>query len=555
MSFLGFIVLFTSGYRSDPNACANEVSWGMVVINEVMFDPNPPVKASLGEYVELYNRSGRAVSLENWTLTTGSRVHEIAPPGTVMDPGGFCVVCDIILPNDGTLLVLRDGSGRLVHAASYGIPFGGPAWKEEGGWSLESPDPDRVCNTSDLWIWSGDPAGGSPGRTNSCNALIPDREAPVFLFAGFGRKGELNLHFSERIIAGTPWFSQLVIRPGNLVPDSGLSSSPLGNVITCHYPRDPAAIPGFTVTMPSPVDCSGNQGTRMNVRAGSVIPPAPGTVVVNEIMFDPLEGYPWFIELFFPGPGYLDLADLCVGLADTGSTPSTFKPLSPCSRITGPGELVVFTGDLDRFLHVYDFGPSGKWVGLEGMPGMPVRGGSVFIADRSGQTVDMAVYNPEMHIDLIGESKGVSLERIDPGLPGTVPSSWHSAASIEGYGTPGRPNSQSVSGPLQESLLAAEPRVFSPDNDGYNDLLRISAGSGERNILLRLWVTNASGRTVRVLANNHVGAPSTAYSWDGEDENGHMVEEGFYVVHLKIYHPVSGKVRGAKVAVGVRYNK
>jgi len=66
---------------------------------------------------------------------------------------------------------------------------------------------------------------------------------------------------------------------------------------------------------------------------------------------------------------------------------------------------------------------------------MPVRGGSVFIADRSGQTVDMAVYNPEMHIDLIGESKGVSLERIDPGLPGTVPSSWHSAASIEAKST------------------------------------------------------------------------------------------------------------------------
>lgn len=554
--------LILSGFYPEscpPDAAASgEAGWGEVVINEVMFDPDPPVKDFLGEYVELYNRSSDTLNLEGWILISGSREYVIgkAEDGSGearVAPEGFFVVRGITLPNNGTMLVLRNSCGGLVHAATYRIPYGGPVWKEEGGWSLEAPDPHSICHTSTLWTWSTDPSGGSPGRPNTCDAWVPDLTAPEFFYAGFGEEGELNLYFSERIIVEPGWSDQLVIRPGNMFADTAFSASPLGHVVTGRYSRDPATIAEFTVSMPAPADCSGNLGRPVNVRAGSVIPPQPGSVVINEIMFDPREGHPWFIELLIRGPGFSDLSDLCLGLTGKEGTPKKYVPLSAWSRIIGTGDLVVVTRNLDHFLSAYGLPPSGKWVGLEDLTGMSVSGGKIYLADRSGNTLDLAGYCGDLHLEVVDETQGVSLERIDPDGPGTAPSSWHSAASIAGYCTPGRPNSQSVRGPSPGSLLTAEPRVFSPDNDGYNDLLKISAGALERGTLLRLWVTSASGRTIRVLANNHVGAPGTSYTWDGEDGDGYMVPEGFYVIHMKSYVSSTGKSQGAKVAVGVRY--
>ena len=45
-----------------------------------------------------------------------------------------------------------------------------------------------------------------------------------------------------------------------------------------------------------------------------------------------------------------------------------------------------------------------------------------------------------------------------PERSGTDPGNWHSSASIEGYATPGRANSQNIDGQVAEHVLNLEPR-------------------------------------------------------------------------------------------------
>ncbi|MFO7668082.1 MAG: hypothetical protein R6W31_00340, partial [Bacteroidales bacterium] len=145
------------------------------------------------------------------------------------------------------------------------------------------------------------------------------------------------------------------------------------------------------------------------------------------------------------------------------------------------------------------------------------------------------------------------LERMDPKRNGDDPGNWHSAASIEGYATPGRLNSQTIPESDQGSELGLEPRVFSPDNDGYNDLLVISPGIEAAGSVTRLWITQPDGTPVRMLANNSISGTSSQYIWDGRKDNGQMAAEGFYVVHFRGYNPLSGLRWNRKSAVGVVY--
>jgi len=190
---------------------------------------------------------------------------------------------------------------------------------------------------------------------------------------------------------------------------------------------------------------------------------------------------------------------------------------------------------------------------VEDLPVMKNTGGTLYISDRSGGVVDQVNYNEKQHMDLLNDSKGVSLERISIQRPGIEVANWHSAASIVGYATPGEENSQVMNHPLQEKMLSLEPEVFSPDNDGYQDLLNIKVTTLSLGWVIRLWISDLAGHLTRSLANNHIAGPSLTYGWDGETDQGSMAKEGIYVLHLVVYHPVSGERLIRKAAIGVIY--
>jgi hypothetical protein len=510
---------------------------------------------SLGEYVELFNRSEYPLKLEGWRLEVGGRVYQLGgeEADKEIGPGEYRVLSPLSLSNQGGLLALYNKEGLLVHAASYQIPYGAPLWKREGGWSLESPDPDRVCSTSQLWEYSVDRSGGTPGEENGVVGVRPDTRAPSFLYFGYEAEGELTLYFSEAIRMANNPYPEVVLNPGKHRAIQLIASLPIADRLICKFQVDPSLLSRFTFNLPEVSDCSGNLSQKSKCNGGPAFAPVKGSVLINEIMYDPLDGDAEYIELYNAGVHYVDIRELAIDVTREGEVQERLLPLSDHSRIMGPGDYLVLTRSIAHLTDSYDLGISGSWVELEDFVSLPNGEGKVWLTDRSGNGIDVVSYGDEMHLEIFIDTRGISLERIDPGRSGTDPGNWHSAASIVGYATPGRQNSQSLPSSHSGEKLMVEPRVFSPNNDGYHDLLVISTEMEEAGSVIRIWITRPDGASVRILVNNHLAGASSQYTWDGRDEEGGMATEGFYVVHLRAYNPKSGSSWNRKSAVGLIY--
>lgn len=539
----------------------NEAVWGDVVFNEVMADPDPAFLLEAEEYLELYNRSEHPLDLSQWRLHVNHRNYdlikraELEPDFTspILDAFSYKVIKGISLPNEGATLALYSEQGILVHGTSYQVPWDETDWKKEGGWALESPDPNQLCLLSEWWTYSTDPSGGTPGRINSAFSVREDLEVPTLLFYAYESPETLVITYSEPVILSTLNPRDFLLRPGSLFPTEVETREPLFTQLILRYPTNFQERSQFYIDIPSLSDCQGNLSYPGRLTGAWVSQPVQGDLFINEIMFNPLDGNPEFVELYNPGPDYFDLRYLSLHVLESGASPHKPITLSEESRIFLPGAYLVVASCVPHLREAYGVDRSGRWLEVEDLPVLKNSGGTLYITDRSGGVVDRVDYSEEQHMDLLNDSKGVSLERISIQRPGSEAANWHSAASIVGYATPGEENSQVAELPLQEKMLSVEPEVFSPDNDGYQDLLNIRVSTQSLGWVIRLWISDLTGRLTRSLANNHIAGPSVSYSWDGECDQGGMAMEGFYLVHLVVYHPVSGERLIRKAAIGVIY--
>lgn len=540
--------------------------WGEVVFNEVMADPHPPVYIAR-EYLELYNRSGRELDLAGWVLQVNSRSYtlsaDLIPEGTQLVPGAFATFYDLTLPNQGAILTLFDPLGNLVHAVRYALPWDGADWKKEGGWSLESPDPEQVCNISENWEFSIDPAGGTPGSANSRQAVLEDREVPVLLYPGYQNPGEedpeemgagvIRLYFSEPVVLSPRELQEIVLQPGNLLPQEAHLLAPFSDILELRFPAVLRERPHFSIRIPGICDCQGNESLSLEARAGSVSKPESGGVQINEIMYDPSEGFPEYIELAVRGTSFYDLMQLALHVVEEGAPAGDPYPLSDHSRLLSPGSYLVVTRSVEHLREAFHLARSGQWVEAPGLRNLNNKGGTLYLTDRAGNVLDRADYADHLHAGILSDTRGISLERISGERSGSDPDNWHSAAAIEAYATPGRVNSQAMNQTERDRLFWVDPGVFSPDNDGYQDLLEIGISTGGNGWILTVWITDLRGIVWRTLANNHLTGPVTRYTWDGAAEDGSMLPPGIYVVHATAFHPATGGKWIRKCAAGVVY--
>jgi hypothetical protein len=129
----------------------------------------------------------------------------------------------------------------------------------------------------------------------------------------------------------------------------------------------------------------------------------------------------------------------------------------------------------------------------------------------------------------------VSLERVNPDRPSTENTNWHSAAETVNYATPGYRNSQYAENPSASGTLTVEPRIFSPDNDGYQDVLTLAYKLNEPGFTGNMVVYDVAGREVVKLVENQLLGTTGAVSWNGIMEGGELARMGPYVVVFEAF--------------------
>jgi hypothetical protein len=178
---------------------------------------------------------------------------------------------------------------------------------------------------------------------------------------------------------------------------------------------------------------------------------------------------------------------------------------------------------------------------------LPISGRQIYLADSTQTTIDMVDYREEWHNPNIIDTKGIALERINPDYESNDPANWGSNTALVG-GSPGIENSifQSSDPLLAETGVELSPNPFSPDGDGFDDVLLINYKLDEPDYLLKIRIYDRYGRLVRKLAEATPAGFEGSVIWDGMTESGQTNRIGIYIVLIEAYNSSSGSNRAFK---------
>jgi hypothetical protein len=541
-----------------------EKTWD-VIMDEIMADPDPVNGLPESEYVELYNRTPFPLNLSGWTLEYGSSVKTF--PGTTIAPYGYLILtndtimnkygpCVILfssrssLPNEGTTLILKNSSGKIIHTVTYSSDWYQDPSKENGGWSLEMIDPGNPCGCKDNWIASKDAKGGTPGTINSVHASQPDKIKPYLKRAWIVSDKIIGTEFSESIDSlslndANQWFLDedgFTPIKVSLVPP-GYNSV----YLTLPEPLEKNHIYLLSCKDP-PTDCVGNYlDTARTVRIGLPDSIFSDDLIINEILANPVTNGAKFIEIFNRSEKVLNLQELALGLFDSiQNTGSDMKPISESGFLSFPGSFFVLTKDPDDIMKRYYSPDPDAFIRMVTMPSIKSDNGTVVLARKNdGVIIDRVNYSTVMYSDLLITTNGVSLERINPLLPSEDITNWHSASESCGFATPAYKNSEFLKLDPDKDAVSLSCSVFTPDNDGKDDVLIIRFNLDSPGYLVNITIFNAKGICVRSLIKNRLLSNEDGIIWDGMDKNNKKSPVGIYILSIELIKP-DGKVSHIK---------
>lgn len=540
-----------------------------IVINEIMADPEPQVGLPPVEYLELYNTTIYNVDLDGWKLQIGTTTRTF--PASNFPAGSYLILADsnarplfpdnvnflgfptFSLPNDGGTLTLLNRENQLIHTITYTGDWYDDPLKEDGGWALEQIDPFNPCGGKENWRCSLSTLGGTPGYINTVRADNPDNEAPVPSFIGVTDPGNIRVFFSESL--DTSCFkgvSSFLINPGGIQPSTIKYHKPdyASVYLSFHSSMQPGTIYNL-LFIDTLCDCAGNnRQISYSMPFGLPEEPEKGDVVINEILFNPETDVPEFFELFNMSTRIIGLNSLLLAETDSATLQITGKYLLTADcRLFFPGEYLAFTADpvalCKKYLTNFPMGV----IQMDPFPALVNTGGCISLVNRQDQVLDPVIYNENMHYPMLSNSKGVSLERISAVSSGMKRENWHSASSSSGFATPAMKNSQAIDGFLSSADIAMEPPVFSPDNDGYQDLLTIKCKLEKPGFLANINIFNSAGQPVRILASNILLGNEDVFVWDGIDDRGYISPIGLYIVFFEFFNSTGEVSHIKKVTV------
>lgn len=541
-----------------------------LIITEIMADPVPGVGLPETEYIEILNQSATLINLKGYILMAGK--YQKVLPEFQIEPHEYIILADqstdsLITPfgktipvagmppilNSGQTITLKNSEGTIIHSVSFTDRWYEDSKKAVGGWSLEIIDPANPCGGIDNWSVSTDPSGGTPGRRNSCFAHNPDIRAPFLVRATLPADSLLLLHFSEPMkctsLMSIEAYSanQGLYHPAEVYP-----IEPDYRTTILKYPEAFKSGLQYAVSvMNSLSDCAGNllQGNAMAEFALAEQPSA-GDVIFNEVMISPAEGASEFIEFFNRSDKVINFSSFQLSLSDeiSGTIKKTVsfknKPF-----ILFPERYVVIIKETRNLLPKIIDRYASTLLEIPELFQLSNEGAVLVLSDSSFRIMDELIYSSAMHDNLLRDTHGVSLERVDPNRPTGDATNWHSASTSSGYATPGYLNSQHVTrGDDPEISLSSD--ICSPDHDGTDDEIMLHLKMNDPGWKANIAVYDVHGTKVRDLAANCLLGADEYLIWDGHKANNEPADMGIYIIQGQLFHP-HGKIKNFKKVISI----
>lgn len=530
-----------------------DVKQNDIIITEVFANPKPVGLLPNAEWIELHNRSKNIVRLNNWKLKKGNTSYTF--PNTILYPDSYVVVCDAndqqslsILANVVVLnsfpslalddeLTLLNEQNFIIHNLSYKNDWMNDKLKQSAAWSLEMMDVNNPCMGEGNWGASINPKGATPGKINSVHTYNPDKSELKLLRAYPIDNKTLVLVFNKTLDSLSSnaythyWFNNINkgISYHHFIDNSlsrielQMSDSFLSNTT-------------YRIRIDSLADCANNFSVDRNYADFGLSEKADSNDLhINEVLFNPSSSGADFVELYNSSNKFIDLKDYLICNTDERDSINQFNAFGTDYWQIHPKQFIVLTDSKDKILSNHSVAFSDQIIELKTMPSYNDDAGTVLLSDLNGGRIEKFVYDDKMHFALIENKEAVSLERINPFRPVNDRSNWTSSSAGVNYATPTTRNSQYFETNQNSSALLIQPEVFSPDGDGYHDVVNFNYQFSETGNVAKLEIYNSSGLLVKTLFKNELLGSSGTYSWNGIDEHGNVPAYGIYIANFEVF--------------------
>ncbi len=529
-----------------------------IVINEIFADPSPQIGLPSGEFIELYNASNKTFDLSNWTIGDASSDEQIG--NYILGPNEYVVIADdgdafefsiypnvILVPslpsysNGSDEVVLKDENAVVVDFVAYSSDWYGSPEKEDGGYTLELINPTLPCTSSSNWTGSNDINGGTPGTQNSVFDATPDATTPSIVSSTVINNVTITACFSETLDTTGAALSSFSLNNGINITSFSFDEFVTCVELTLNQNLDTGIV--YTLTVNGLSDCSGNVVN--NGTAEIILPDAgkKGDLIINEILYNPLPDGSDFVEVYNNSNKNIDLFNWQLANIDDDTIDN--QKLIETHFLLRPEEFVVLTTDSVNIKENYPNAKVGRFIRMSSFPSYSDNEGTVILLLPNNQVADSVHYDDDFQFALLKETDGVSLERIDYNRPSSDATNWLSAAEAEGFGTPTIVNSQYAVTENATTEITVSPELFSPDNDGFEDVLTIAYKMDEPGFVGNITIFDVQGRTIRTLMQNELLGIEGSISWDGLTNNREKARIGAYIIYFE-YFDLDGNVRAIK---------
>ncbi|MCX6148248.1 MAG: hypothetical protein NTW25_13520 [Candidatus Kapabacteria bacterium] len=536
-----------------------------IVINE--FQPAP--LADDEEWIELYNNSDSIVVLNNlsiWDLTSKKDIGKV-----LFQPRSLVVITSDTLKlknkykidkanliqkpiptqnNTYDAIFIKNDIGEFLDSTYYDLNLG------EKGKSFERFNPDSLGFYKNNWKVTKDINGGTPCKTNSTSIIDFDlalykldisKDSLSFVIMNEGKKDIANTKF-------------LVFFDSNMDSIFQEKESLFSLNIDYIKSKDSAKISFSKKNIKDKINKSGFFNFKYMINSDldlreynnyliekDFISYSFAAIQINEIMYESSQNNSDFIELW---NNTLDTINLNYWQFYNKSDLNTKKT----NKING--DYLIAPDSL--FLIAYDTTIFNKFPNLRTSKSIYFSKSLILnstnqelfsFSDPNNFVIDSALFDKTWHQAFIIDTKDISLEKVKNNSNSNLKTNWSS--SIDALGaTPLLHNS--ITSILKDTLdFYAEPNPFSPYSDGLKSHTKIyyKLPFKSANIILKLFDLN--GILLRDLRSGENSEQQGEIVFEGNNNNGSLLQVGAYILFLEATDKDSGEVYSKKILIAI----